>query len=140
MKKFGKFLLVVLVSVLIMLIVVSLWRSTCPKDVKLQSGWQLVQINGVVPKGAVVIVSADSDAVLPNDSETNRATGYIYEGRVNFNQPMWMITKNPVWVFYPDKYEFLQKKDKFDLQCNEKLSSLVGKNVLVIDEYDVGHP
>jgi len=108
---------------------------TGPRIIHLDKGWQKIQINGIVPKGATVIVGIDSDATLPSDDD--RYTGYINQGRVNFHESMWMITKTSVWVYYPEDYEFLQKKDNFSEQCVKKMSDLGGT---LISEYDVGHP
>lgn len=116
-------------------------KLTGPKDVELVSGWQLVEINGIVPKGTVLIVSTESATVLPNQNpETRQVTGYINQGRVNFYKEYWVITKTRVWAYYPPQdYEFLIKRNNFVAECQKKLSELTeGKDVLV-DEYDVGH-
>ena len=120
---------------------VLLYRSVGPNDIELESGWQLIQIDGKIPKGAIVIVTENSNAVLPNpDPETKRLTGYVNQGRINFYEPMWIVTETPVWVFYPEEYEFIQKKVDFYQQCLDKLSELTGKKQISMSEYDVGHP
>lgn len=130
--------LVVVLALLVMCLLI--YQSAGPKDVKLEKGWQLIQIDGRVPKGAIVIVNEKSNARLPNENpETKRVTGYITQGRVNFHEAMWMVTDSSVWVYFPEDYEFIQKKYDFSQTCLEKLSSLIGKEVLSMDEYDVGH-
>ena len=139
MKKFGKYFLTIVLALSLFLGAIGLvdW-VTGPKTIKVVSGWQKIQIDGVIPKGMIVIVNTDSNAILP--SEDSRSTGYINEGRINFYESMWMITKTPVWVFCPEDYEFLQKKDNFSDECLEKLSDLTKTKQTSISEYFVGHP
>ena len=143
--KAKKFLVKVMVIFIVVLVFCGVHllvnKLTGPKDIKLSIGWQLVQINGVIPKGTVLIVSSESNAVLPNQNpETKQATGFINQGRVNFYKSTWVMTKTKIWVYLPsDDYEFLTKKNDFVAQCQQKLSDLTeGKDILV-DEYDVGH-
>lgn len=116
-------------------------KLTGPKDVKLESGWQLIEINGIVPKGAVLIVSDDSDTILPNEHpETRGDTGYVTQGRVNFYMKYWVITKAKVWAYYPPKTDdFLVKRNDFVTECQQKLSDLTDGEGILVNEYDVGH-
>lgn len=116
-------------------------KLSAPKDVELVSGWQMIQINGIVPKGAVLIVSNDAGTVLPSLlPEDKQATGFISEGRVNFYKSAWVITRIKVWAYFPSgDYEFLVKKTDFLTQCQEKLSDLTGGKAILANEYDVGH-
>lgn len=137
-KNRGNYFLVVGLALGLIILISGLINSlTGPRVIHLEKGWQKIQINGIVPKGAIVIVDIDSKATLPSDDA--RYTGYINQGRVNFHESMWMMTETSVWVYYPDDYEFLQKKDNFSEQCSQKMSDLGGLTK-TIPEYDVGHP
>ncbi|MFA6185160.1 MAG: hypothetical protein WCT51_04530 [Candidatus Shapirobacteria bacterium] len=112
-----------------------------PKNLKINEGWQLVQINNeIVPRGAIIIVDFKSDTFLPGDPETKRADGFVFQGRVIFYEPMKVITKTPVWIYFPEKYGFIQKVDNFSDECLKKLSNLTGKNETNVSEYFIGHP
>lgn len=140
MKNKKSIIWVVLVLVLVVGAFILIGKFIGPSKVKLETGWQLIQINGIVPKGTVLIVSTESNTVLPTDGYSKRKNAYISQGRVNFYKSIWVMTKTKVWAYYPDNdYEFIIKKNDFIKTCQEKLSLLTDGKEILLDEYDVGH-
>lgn len=116
------------------------WLNS-PKDVKLNPGWQQIQLEGIVPSGAVVIVDQDSNAVFPSKNpETKQKNAFVSQGRINFLDGGWIITENKVWVYYPAEYEFILDKGEFNQECLDKLSDLTGNTETSCKEFDFGKP
>ena len=143
MKKLGKYFLIVI-----------LFFSLCcagaflvnflfgHKTIEVVPGWQkMSSINGVIPKGSILIASVDSNLVLPGDDQIKQSDGFISRGVVIFNEKKYAISKGSVWVYAPEDYEFLIKADNFLLQCDEKMSDLTGGTIKRAESiYFVGHP
>ena len=142
-KKFGKAISVVGIFLIVFVCGYFLANQlTSPQDINLTPGWQLIQLNGIVPKGSIAIIGSVKvgDTVLLCQNPRNRkATGFIQQGRINFYESMSVVTKTPVWVYFSKSYEFIIKKSAFSEECRQKMSQLTEKKVISIDEYDVGH-
>ncbi|MDD4136102.1 MAG: hypothetical protein PHN66_03470 [Candidatus Shapirobacteria bacterium] len=113
-----------------------------PRTVDIVPGWQkMSSINGVIPKGSILIASVDSNLVLPGDDQIKQSDGFISRGVVIFNEKKYVISKGAVWIYVPKDYEFLIKSDNLLLQCDEKMSDLTGGTIKRAENmYFVGHP
>ena len=112
------------------------------KTIEVVPGWQKMNsINGIVPKGSILIASVDSNLVLPGDDQIEQSDGFISRGVVIFNEKKYAISRRSVWIYAPEDYEFLLKTDSFLLQCDEKMSDLTGGTIKRAESvYFVGHP
>lgn len=136
MKKFLKCSAVIFVLVLIgVAIFFFFWKQT-PKLIDLVPGWQeKTEIDGIVPKGAIMVISESSNLIFPGDSDSKQKTGFTKEGVIVFNQKDYCVSEGSVWIYIPEKYEVLVKLENFLPQCDEKLSELTEKENTVKDLY-----
>jgi hypothetical protein len=124
------------------LIVYLLFANNIARPLNLSPGWQkLTAMDGVVPKGTIMVVTESSNLVVPGDGEINIQTGYFKEGIVIFYQKQQCFSEGSVWVYCPEKYDFFSKAKDLMIQCDSKLVDLTGnKDSKVQSMYFVGHP
>lgn len=142
MKKFFRVMVYLFAVLGIFLAIYFGFKLINPKPIELTPGWQkLEEINGVIPKGAIMVVSDSSNLVLPGDSETKEQTGFVREGIVIFYTEKHCVSEGSVYVYYPtEEYSTLFKADDLLVQANEKLSELTGKQNENQNLYFVGTP
>ena len=140
MKKAKSLLIaILLIAILGGMALVNFW--TGPKPIKVVTGWQkFEEINGIIPKGAYVVVSSFANFVALGNHEIKELDGFITEGVIIFCESRHCFSQGSVWIYIPEDYDFIIKLNGFSTQCDEKLSDLVGEEKEVKSTYVIGHP
>jgi hypothetical protein len=115
--------------------------ASASKPIEAKVGWNKLTLNNnIVPKGAIVVSNQDSNLIIPGDRESKTKTGFISGGVIIVYDDTIFTSENSVWIFIPEKYEFLYKVDDFITQLNEKMSDLSDKQIEVKNFYFDGKP
>ena len=142
MKKVVKYLsLVVILFAMFVLGLFVASSSIGDKPIEVVAGWQkMKEINGVVPKGAILVVSLETNFVVTGNSDTKEESAFVTEGVIIFCEKRLCFSEGPLWIYIPEDYGFITKLTDFSSQCDEKLSELTEKKEEVENFYFVGHP
>ena len=142
MKK--KILVVILVILLAAAVGYIIYSSIAekPKPVEVHVGWNDFQtIDGIVPKGAIIVASEETNLIIPGDRETKKKTGFITGGVVIVYSDTTFTSEGKVWIYIPEDYEFITMVNLFSSELVDKMSDLVGHKVDRVENfYFVGKP
>jgi hypothetical protein len=129
-----------LVVVLVYIVYINIANS--PKPIEAKTGWtKMILVSNIVPKGAIIVSTQDSNLIIPEDRNSKTKTGFISGGVIIVYDDTVFTSESLVWIFTPEKYEFLIKVDDLNTQLNEKMSDLTdGKQTEVKNFYFAGKP
>lgn len=140
MKK--KIIVVILIVLLLAAIgyIVYTNIAEAAKPVELQVGWnKFDNIDGIVPKGAIIVASSETNLIIPGERETKKRTGFISGEVVIVYSDTVFTSEGETWIFVPEEYEFILKMDLFSSEIEDKMTDLNGgKAIDMISYYFVG--
>jgi hypothetical protein len=140
-KKFKKVIRISFVCVLLFTVVFAIgWGvyelvvfSNSPT--KLEPGWNLVQLNGRVPAGTIIVFSDKSELIVVKEGDSNVSSTPLRSGRATVVYAQRIISSKPVWVYSLPEGKGTIKINSFSDECLQKWETLNGGDISNYNEY-----